>query len=683
MAKQAASRSGAAPVLWGIAVALGLGGAARGHADTPQQIAFVQAPVSDSNPAGQDIPNSLFADRYRRGQRVVVASLDQEAGKLSGDPRVISTDFDCATDPAFSYDGRRLVFAGRRSSDGYLQVWALDSMAGQARQVVRCKGDCVMPVVGGAGEIVFASLLSGEYEEHGALRSFSLYVLERGADAPTRLTFNPSSDFDPTFLPDGRVLYASWQHVGNHRWPRGTVALTLINSDGTGVFPLTGNHRDPWLKRGPQAFGRDRVAFIQAERVGRLGAGALVATSLNDAFAPYQALVDSEKFEVSGAAAMPNGDLLLSARPLDGSGATFGLYLYHAGTVRPVYDDPKFHELAPAWGGGVPRPELRFSVVDAAVPYGYVAILNCAESDRKDQHPLSLDAVGAVRVLEGLPLHEGEGGGPKFVSVTGRDEEPLAHPASATGNIPVRILGEVPPAADGSVYLKVPADRPLRIQLVDRDGFSIVNERAWFWVRPKERRVCIGCHENRELSPRNAAPLAVGRSPTDLTKASEWETVSFRQDIAPILKANCALSGCHVPPTPTAGMNLARYRLNGNDEPPLATLYGPAYANLLARQDKKPFSVGGRRVHPGDARSSPLLWMLYGRALAPQYRPAPFERPMMSAHPGPMLPEAQLELIRKWVDLGAMYNEKAAAGPWPYEIPSGGAVALEGKVDGK
>jgi hypothetical protein len=85
--------------------------------------------------------------------------------------------------------------------------------------------------------------------------------------------------------------------------------------------------------------------------------------------------------------------------------------------------------------------------------------------------------------------------------------------------------------------------------------------------------------------------------------------------------------------------------------------FSSAYINLLKPQKGKPLSVGGRRVHPGDARHSPLLWMLYGRALAAQYAPAPFERPLMSPHPGPMLPEARLDLFRKWVDLGAPFDD--------------------------
>jgi hypothetical protein len=118
-------------------------------------------------------------------------------------------------------------------------------------------------------------------------------------------------------------------------------------------------------------------------------------------------------------------------------------------------------------------------------------------------------------------------------------------------------------------------------------------------------------------------------------------------------------------------MNLTAALLNNGKDAALADRFGPAYANLLARQDNKPFSVGGRRVHPGDSRQSPLLWMLYGRALGPQYERAPFERPLLEAHPGPALPESQLDLIRKWIDLGAPYDGESPPGPWPYAFVKG------------
>ncbi len=667
------------PLIAGVIVVLGGGPQTFLAGAEARPLAFVQAPKSAAPPATPTIGNTILAGRYSLGMRIVLADTENPAGTV----RVVTEGFDCATDPVFAFDGTRLAFAGKRGPADPLQIWEFAENFATLKPVVACDADCVTPAYLPDGQTVFASLLAREYEEHGEQFSFSLYRAGAADEKPSRITFNPSSDFDPHVLPDGRILFSSWQHVGNHDWPRGVVALMLVNADGSGVFPLTGNHEAPWLKRGGKTWGGDRVAFIRSSTFGEFGAGELVTTSLNDPFAAYQTLVPADQYQVSGVASLPDGGLLVSARPTDGSRPTFGLYVYEGGGLRLLYDDPDFHDLAPAVGGVGVRPELYISTLTSDTTNGELAVLNCYETDRTDQHPLKKESVKLVRVLEGLPLRSEGRTGPTFLPMPGFPDEPLVRPNSATGYIPTRILGEVVPASDGSIHLKVPADRPLRIQLVDQDGFAIINERAWFWVRPGEHRICIGCHEKRELAPANAVPLAVRRTPTDLTDPSAWQTISFRHQVQPILSTRCAATDCHVPPFPTAGMNLTADQLNDGGDAPLANRFGPAYANLLARQANKPFAVGGRRVHPGDARSSPMLWMLYGRPLAPQYAPAPFERTMISAHPGPMLPDAQLELIRKWIDLGAQYDDESPPGPWPYEVPSGGKMAMEGDSGGQ
>lgn len=58
------------------------------------------------------------------------------------------------------------------------------------------------------------------------------------------------------------------------------------------------------------------------------------------------------------------------------------------------------------------------------------------------------------------------------------------------------LVGYVPIAPDGSVRARVPANVPLDIQVVDRNGRSIAPAHgAWLTVRPGETRQCVGCHQ--------------------------------------------------------------------------------------------------------------------------------------------------------------------------------------------
>jgi hypothetical protein len=84
------------------------------------------------------------------------------------------------------------------------------------------------------------------------------------------------------------------------------------------------------------------------------------------------------------------------------------------------------------------------------------------------------------------------------------------------------LLNETRVEPDGSFFMQVPANTPLRLELVGSDGRTLESCSGSFWVRPNENRACIGCHEDPELVPDNRVPLAVGSPPAPLqTEAAQ------------------------------------------------------------------------------------------------------------------------------------------------------------------
>jgi hypothetical protein len=75
------------------------------------------------------------------------------------------------------------------------------------------------------------------------------------------------------------------------------------------------------------------------------------------------------------------------------------------------------------------------------------------------------------------------------------------------------VLGEAPVSEDGSFYVEIGADQPIRFQSLDDQGEVVRGPSSWMWVRPNERRGCVGCHEDRETSPENVVPKAIERAP--------------------------------------------------------------------------------------------------------------------------------------------------------------------------
>jgi hypothetical protein len=77
-------------------------------------------------------------------------------------------------------------------------------------------------------------------------------------------------------------------------------------------------------------------------------------------------------------------------------------------------------------------------------------------------------------------------------------------------------LGEVDVEKDGSFYLKVIADTPFRIEAIDDKGRTFCESCDWIYLRPNERRGCVGCHEGQEIVPENKVSLAVKHAPVNI-----------------------------------------------------------------------------------------------------------------------------------------------------------------------
>ena len=84
------------------------------------------------------------------------------------------------------------------------------------------------------------------------------------------------------------------------------------------------------------------------------------------------------------------------------------------------------------------------------------------------------------------------------------------------------VLGEAPIEEDGSFYIAVPPDQPVRFEVLDAAGRVVRAQRSWIWARSGEEHGCVGCHEDHAVAPENRWPMALRRfdTPTRLDLAS-------------------------------------------------------------------------------------------------------------------------------------------------------------------
>jgi len=82
-----------------------------------------------------------------------------------------------------------------------------------------------------------------------------------------------------------------------------------------------------------------------------------------------------------------------------------------------------------------------------------------------------------------------------------------------------QILGYTEIEPDGSFKIEVPADVPIAITAIDKDGRGFTPHTNWIQVRPGETRTCNGCHSPRRGDSINSPGIA-GNHPNTLLVAT-------------------------------------------------------------------------------------------------------------------------------------------------------------------
>jgi hypothetical protein len=168
----------------------------------------------------------------------------------------------------------------------------------------------------------------------------------------------------------------------------------------------------------------------------------------------------------------------------------YGLYLLNVATreLELVYDDPQMSDVDPVPLAPQPVPLPRSATLATNRTTGRIFCNSVFNTDQ----PFDQKSVRYVRVLEGVQMGQS---------------------IAANAAFRTRILGQAPIHPDGSFYVEVPADVPIRFELLDADGRMLIHETEFNSVRPGETKGCTGCHENRKETSPNARPLALADPP--------------------------------------------------------------------------------------------------------------------------------------------------------------------------
>ena len=107
-----------------------------------------------------------------------------------------------------------------------------------------------------------------------------------------------------------------------------------------------------------------------------------------------------------------------------------------------------------------------------------------------------------------------------------------------------RLLGTVPVEEDGSVIFKVPANMPISLQPLDENGAAVQWMRSWFTGMPGEVVSCVGCHEDQSKIAMPKRVIASQKSPVAITPAEGGiRSFTFDLEMQPVLDRACV--ACH------------------------------------------------------------------------------------------------------------------------------------------
>lgn len=419
-----------------------------------------------------------------------------------------------------------------------------------------------------------------------------------------QLTSSPQKDidsYDPTYLPDGRIIFdcssgfhgvpcvGGSDYVGN---------LHLMNADGSGVRRLCFDQDNDWC---PTVLPSGRVLYLRWEYTDSAHYFSRVLMSMNPDGTNQTEFYGSNSY-------WPNS--LFYARPIPGSSTKFvGIVTGHHGVTRMgelvLFDAAKGRkedtgalQRIPGWGKPV-IGEVKDQLVNDSWPkflhpyplndkYFLVAAQPTANSGwglylvdifdnmvllkqekdaaifepipfRKTPRPpvipdkVKLDQKTATVYLHDIYAGPGLRDVPRgtvknlrvfqyefaYRNMGGHYEIGMEGPWDVR-----RIVGTVPVNPDGSAMFTIPANHPVALQPLDAEGKALQQMRSWFVGMPGEYVSCVGCHEKQNSTTAPKLSQAARMLPSEpLPWYGPKRGFSFVRDVQPVLDRKC--SGCH------------------------------------------------------------------------------------------------------------------------------------------
>ena len=532
-------------------------------------------------------------------------------------------------DPQVSYDAKKILFSYRKGNEAQYHLYEIGADGSNLRQLTFGAYDDFEPTYLPNGEIMFVSSRANRWVPCWFSQVANLYRCDAHGGHIRPISSNPEQENTPWPLPDGRILYTRWEYVDrsemvyHHLW--------AVNPDGTGQKVFFGNqHAGTVMIDAKPIPNSDKiVASFSPDHGLAEHAGSITIVDPRAGPDEMSSARDISRSNVYRDPWAFSADCFMAARGpslvlMNGKGQTYEMF-------RLSRND----EDAGYWAHE-PRP-LRQRSREPEIPdrarldqsTGRMILANVYEG--RNMAGVKPGEIGKLLILEPLPM-------------------PVHY--WAAGPVPIsyhgtwlleRILGTVPVEPDGSAYFEAPAMRSLYFVALDEHDLSVKRMQSFVTLQPGETTGCVGCHEWRtRTSARGTMPQALRNPPHKISPiAGMPEIFDYPRDIQPVLDALCVK--CHgYDKTAAGGPYAGRLILSGDRGPTYShSYYMMTVANLfsdgrnLPKSEYPPYTLG--------SSASRILKMLNG------------------SHYGVVATERQKTLLRLWIESGAVYPGTYAA----------------------
>ncbi len=204
------------------------------------------------------------------------------------------------SDPCVSFDGEKILFSMRPPGASNRNIFEINKDGSGLRQVTSGGGHDFDPLYLPDGRILFTSSRAREMDEYNHAPAEHMHTCNADGSGLERISFNQSDDFDPILLPNGRIGYTRWEHFGTmNRFP-----LFVTNPDGTGTFHRFGPHGRNFFH--PQVTPEGRMIAIESTEV-EGDAGPIALLKLENGPADPESGTRSTHWDVLTANVNPDG----------------------------------------------------------------------------------------------------------------------------------------------------------------------------------------------------------------------------------------------------------------------------------------------------------------------------------------------------------------------------------------